>query len=96
MPYYAVEYHYDSATAAQQDELRPSHRAHLQHLADNGLLIASGPLSTRPASALLIFRAEGESHIREALANDPFQVHGYVTDWTITPWAPVIGVFAEK
>ncbi len=96
MAYYAVNYHYDPATAAEQDALRPDHRAYLRTLVDQGLLVASGPLvGAESPSALLIFRAENEQHVRDLLADDPFQKEQYVAQWTVTEWNPVLGVFAE-
>ena len=55
MAYYAVNYHYDPATAAGQDALRPEHRTYLGTLVEQGTLVASGPFvgitpSASPAS----------------------------------------------
>lgn len=95
MAYYAVIYTY-SDDASTQDENRPAHRAYLAELAEQGQLVASGPLlGTRPASALLVFRADSEEQIRVLLAGDPFQQLGVVAQTDVAEWNPVIGVFAQ-
>lgn len=96
MAFYAVNYFYDPSTTAEQDRLRPEHRAYLGSLADKGVLRASGPLvgADRP-SALLLFEADSEQAVRDALAQDPFQQGDHVAETTITEWNPVIGIFAN-
>lgn len=95
MTFFAVHYSYVDDSAAL-DELRPQHRAHLRALFDNGLLVASGPLDTEPSTALLLFRTESEAVVRDALNGDPFMRAGLVREHTVTPWRPVIGVFAQE
>lgn len=96
MEYYAVNYHYDPTTVAEQDALRPEHRAYLGSLVQAGTLIASGPLvGASSPQALLIFRAESEQQVRDLLADDPFQKENHVAEWSVTEWLPVLGVFAE-
>lgn len=95
MSYFAVRYTYTDDRAAQ-DELRPRHRAFLGSLADEGLVIASGPLlESVPGAAMLLMKADSAQAVRDRLADDPFQRAGHVAQTTIEGWNPVIGIFAE-
>ena len=44
MAYYAVEYVYNPSMTETMDEVRPTHRAFLSGLLEQGINIASGPL----------------------------------------------------
>jgi len=95
MAYYAVRYSY--ADDPRLDEIRPEHRAFLGRLAEAGSLEASGPyVDVKPASALLILRADSADEVRSLLEDDPFQQHGLVAGIDVTEWTPVIGVFAAQ
>lgn len=94
MAYYSVVYTYgpDQAT---QDENRPRHRAFLGQLAEQGDLVASGPLlDTTPGRALLVMQGESADAVRQLLAQDPFQQLGQVDDVQVDEWNPVIGILA--
>lgn len=96
MAYFAVNYHYDPSTVAEQDALRPEHRAYLGTLVEAGSLVASGPLvGADSPKALLIFTAETAQQVRDLLAEDPFQKANHVAEWTVTEWNPVLGIFAQ-
>lgn len=96
MAYYAVIYTY-SSDRTTQDQHRPEHRAYLTQLAEQGTLVASGPmLETEPATALLIFRAESQQQIRALLAGNPFQQLGQVAQTDVAEWNPVIGILAAE
>lgn len=61
MPVFAVTYEYDERAGAR-DAVRPDHRAFLRGLNDEGVLLASGPLSGAPGpGALLLLRADDEA-----------------------------------
>lgn len=78
------------------DEVRPEHRAFLGGLADQGIVVASGPWADQePAGALLLLRTNSASAALDALADDPFQREGLVVDVTVREWNPVIGVLAN-
>lgn len=94
MAYYSVVYTY-GPDRATQDENRPRHRAFLGQLAEQGDLVASGPLlGTTPAKALLILQGESAEAVRQLLSDDPFQHLGQVDDVEVTEWNPVVGILA--
>jgi uncharacterized protein YciI len=69
-----------------------AHRAYLQTLKQEGLLLASGPLVPRNGGALLLRIPDDEAQatldrIRE---NDPYIRFG-IAQYEMWPWAPVIG-----
>lgn len=95
MAYFSVVYTY-GPDLATQDENRPRHRAFLGSLAEQGKLVASGPLvGTSPAKALILMQGEAADQVRGWLQEDPFQQLGQVADVLVDEWNPVIGVFAK-
>lgn len=71
-----------------------AHRAYLQGLKQEGLLVASGPLDPRTGGALLLRVPDNEVHstldsIRE---NDPYVRFG-VAQYELLPWS--VGIGAE-
>ncbi len=96
MPFFAVRYTYiDDAGAIET--VRPEHREYLRGLAEAGSLRASGPfVGVSPAGALLLFETGSVAEVERTLAHDPFLAAGIVAATEITPWDPVIGVFAQR
>jgi len=69
-----------------------AHRAYLQGLKQEGLLLASGPLEPRHGGALLLRIPDNEAQatldsIRE---NDPYTRFG-IAQYEMWPWNPVLG-----
>ncbi|HYE79795.1 MAG TPA: YciI family protein [bacterium] len=69
------------------------HRAYLQSLLEQGILLASGPLVPRSGGALLL-RVPDETFLAaldQVRDNDPFTIKG-IAQYELLPWAPVIGL----
>jgi uncharacterized protein YciI len=91
MTIYAVQYDYSDDTAAR-DEHRPAHREFIGGLADEGVVLVSGPYAAaEPAGALLVVRADDEAEVRELLREDPFQQQGLVELVRVREWTPILG-----
>ncbi|GAA5128132.1 YciI family protein [Pseudonocardia adelaidensis] len=91
MTIYAVTYRY-SDDVATRDRVRPEHREYLRGLADQGLLLLSGPFGPEePAGGLLILRAEDKAAVGALIEKDPFTVSGVIVSSEIAEWEPVIG-----
>ena len=91
MPIFAVTYRY-SADVATRDALRTEHRDYLRDLADQGLLLVSGPFGpAEPAGALLLLRTDDKGHVDALVGEDPFTTSGVVADATTAEWEPVLG-----
>ncbi|MGO4249200.1 YciI family protein [Micrococcaceae bacterium Sec5.1] len=93
MTVFAVEYVYVAESGALRDEARPSHRAWLGNLAEDGTLLASGPYGDG-AGALLIFKSADEAELNDLLKQDPFAEAGVIAGIRTTEWDPIIGVLA--
>lgn len=94
MAYFAVHYTY-ADQPSELDRVRPDHRAFLGRLAEQGVVVASGPyLGVTPASALLIMRAADAETLATTLNQDPFWSAGLIAEREITEWNPVIGILA--
>jgi uncharacterized protein YciI len=91
MTIFTVTYKY-SDDVATRDALRTEHRDYLRGLAEQGLLLVSGPFGPDdPAGALLLFRTDDRSHVDALVGKDPFTVSGVIADATTAEWEPVIG-----
>lgn len=96
MPVYALQYRYTSDLEAR-DRYRPDHRAYLVSMADQGVVLASGPFADdEPDGALIVVQADGKEAVHDLVAADPFRVQGVVADYTVTEWAPIIGRWADS
>jgi uncharacterized protein YciI len=86
----AVTYRYADDVAAR-DRVLPEHRAYLRALADQGVLLVSGPYGPgEPRGALLLFHAD-KARVTALIADDPFTTNGVIAITEITAWEPVIG-----
>lgn len=88
----AVQYSY--ATDVPLAEIRPAHREYLGGLADDGVIVASGPLTTANG-ALLIVSADSPEDALRILEADPFYIENCIAERTATEWLPVIGVLKQ-
>ncbi|MDM8084082.1 YciI family protein [Cellulomonas cellasea] len=95
MPTYAVQYAYDDRRDLQ-DEVRPAHRAYLGGLADQGLLLGSGPYTEGEPGALLVFQAQDRAQLDGLLADDPFAHAGVIATVGVRPWNVVLGPWAAQ
>src|SRR4051794_3284720 len=93
MTVFAVEYVYAANSTEPRNEARPAHREWLGGLAEDGVLLASGPYGDG-AGPLLIFKATDEAALNSILKQDPFAAAGVIAGTRIPEWAPIIGVLA--
>ncbi|KAB1664245.1 YciI family protein [Pseudoclavibacter sp. CFCC 13611] len=95
MALYAITYKYVD-DAEKLGEVRPSHRAYLTGLLENGQNLASGPLTTAgPNTALLIFQADSIEQAAALSDDDPMVANGLVAERHVQEWNIVIGGFSH-
>lgn len=94
MPIFAVHYTYTDATVPGRTEHRPEHRAWLNALVDEGVVLTSGPYPDG-TGALILFRAEDAQTLAALLPEDPFAKLGLIENVRAVEWLPVMGAFAE-
>jgi uncharacterized protein len=95
MPVFAVTYRYTD-DAEKRTAVRPTHREYLRGLAEQGLLLVSGPYAaSEDAGALLIYQAGTKDEVLTAVEKDPFSTEGLVAGATVTEWDPVSGPLAQ-
>ena len=80
-----IEYLQD---AEKVGAIRPSHRAYLTSLIEQGKLVASGPFADA-SGALIIYEADTLEGAEAILKNDPFHAAGVFLIWSIRPWKMV-------
>lgn len=89
---FSVLYVYGPDTAAARDEHRPAHREFLLGLGAD--MVAAGAYVDDPEQALLLVRGCSAEEVRSRLAQDPFAVHGILTEARIHEWSCAIGTAA--
>ena len=70
------------------------HAAFMNGLADDGLILAGGPLAGTERGrirVLLVADADHEAAIAQQLAADPWELAGRITTTTIEPWTLLVG-----
>lgn len=91
MSLFAVHYTY-SDDSAGRDEHRSAHRAFLGGLADEGVVLASGPLAGEGTDqALILVEHDSTESARELLRQDPFAQQGLIEAVDVREWDVVIG-----
>ena len=94
MAYYAVEYVYNPSMTETMDEVRPTHRAFLSGLLEQGINVASGPLAGEvPWRADPHQRREPGRRRAASSIEDPFYVAEVIQARLIREWNPVIRAF---
>ncbi|MCT9625173.1 hypothetical protein HWD94_08580 [Pseudarthrobacter equi] len=93
MTVFAVEYVYAADSTEARNEARPAHREWTGSLAEDGVILASGPYGDG-AGALLIFKADNEASLNSVLKQDPFAAAGVIAGIRVTEWSPVTGMLA--
>jgi uncharacterized protein YciI len=73
------------------------HTAFMNGLAEDGLIIAAGPLAGTEHSrirVLLIAESDHEAEIAQHLAADPWELAGRITTTRIEPWTLLVGALS--
>ena len=73
------------------------HAAFMNGLADDGLILAAGPLAGTESGrirVLLIADADQEAEIVQRLAADPWERTGRITTTRIEPWTLLVGTLS--
>jgi uncharacterized protein len=73
------------------------HAAFMNGLAEDGLILAAGPLAGTESGSirvLLIADADHDEEIAQRLAADPWELAGRITTTRIEPWSLVVGTLA--
>jgi uncharacterized protein YciI len=94
MSIFAVEYVYNPDQNDLRAEHRPAHRAWLEELVEQGLVLASGPFADG-SGALLIFTSDNEEDLSRLVSQDPFARAGAISAVKTTGWNPVVGAFRD-
>lgn len=97
MSLFVVHYTYSDDTGAREEH-RPAHREFLGALAQEGVVLLSGPyaeVEEAPDAALLLLRGQSAAEVVELLREDPFQQQGLVEEVSVREWAPVLGAWYD-
>jgi uncharacterized protein YciI len=94
MATFAVLYRYTDDSAGR-DAVRPTHRAYLSELVEDGFLRVSGPWSGGSPGALLIYVADSAEQVSALTAADPFVREGLVEEYEVRAWDAVLGPLSD-
>lgn len=90
---HAARYTYTDDTQTR-DRVRPAHRAWLADLAQQGVLLGSGPADEGTA-ALLVFATPDRETTAAVLADDPFaREGGVIARCEVLAWDVILGPWA--
>lgn len=74
---------------------REQHLDLARSYARDGRLVLGGALRDPVDQAVLLFLVDDPAIIEEFVRNDPYVIHGLVSNWTIRPWTTVVGEHAS-
>jgi len=94
MQVFAVEWSYAVDRAGRQ-AVNAQHKAHLKELAEQGVLLAGGPLP-QDNSGLLIYRVEDRAALAALFRDDPYITAGYVKHSSIRAWQINFGPLVQS
>jgi len=96
MTVFAISYVYTDDPAGR-DRHRPAHKDYISGLADQGVVLISGPLgSAETPGALIVVQADSKSDALELTAKDPFHINGQVAKASAVEWIPMLGRLAKE
>ena len=70
---------------------RVAHLGYAEAAHARGELLMAGALAEPVDTAILVFNADGRAVVEDFARNDPYVRAGLVADWSVRPWAVVIG-----
>jgi len=91
MAYFALLYDVVDDFVARRAIHRTEHLRLASEAHGHGELVLAGALGEPVDRALLVFRVTDRAVVERFVARDPYVTSGLVTQWTIEPWAVVIG-----
>ena len=94
MAHYILRYTYSEDYLARRESFRAEHLQRGWAAHARGELFLAGALAEPADAALLIFNVDDPQKVAEFAQQDPYVIHGLVTDWEVRPWTTVIGEHA--
>lgn len=89
--YYLLSYELVDDYLQRRPALRKEHLKLAREANERGELVLAGALADPPDQAVLIFRSEDDSVVRDFVAHDPYVREGLVNRWVIRLWTVVVG-----
>lgn len=97
MAVYAITYVYAENSDAGRDKFRPDHKQHISSLADQGVVLMSGPLGAgETPGALIVVQAESKPAALALTDDDPFRRNDLVASVSAVEWIPMLGRLAKE
>jgi uncharacterized protein len=89
--YYLLLYELVDDYMQRRPAFREEHLRLAREANERGELLLAGAYADPPDAAALVFRADGDSVVRDFVAHDPYVREGLVKQWAIRRWTVVIG-----
>jgi uncharacterized protein len=90
MKYFAMVYEVIDGFIEKRTPFRHAHLALVRAAHARGELVMAGALGN-PDGALFVFRSENDEVVNVFASSDPYVLQKLVRQWTIRPWAVVVG-----
>jgi uncharacterized protein YciI len=94
MSHFLLRYELAADYLARRSAFRDAHLGLAWAAVEGGTLLLGGAVGDPVESALLLF-TDAEA-ARAFAAADPYVAHGLVTQWSVAPWATVVGAEAAN
>jgi uncharacterized protein YciI len=89
--YYILTYLTVEDYIQKRAPLRDQHLALAKDYHDQGILLMGGALTDPPDKAVVIFKCNDSSVVKDFVKKDPYVQNGLVKSWEVREWKVVIG-----
>lgn len=76
---------------AKRAPYRQKHLSLVRAAHERGEIVMAGALADPPDSAVLVFQGDSPTIAESFAKNDPYVLHGLITEWKVRPWTVVVG-----
>lgn len=91
MGHYLLFYDIVDDYVARRGPLRDRHLTHSWAAVERGELVLAGALADPVDGTVLLFQGDSPAAAERFAREDPYVLHGLVTDWRVREWTTVVG-----
>ncbi len=89
--YYMLIYKTVDNYVEKRAPFRSEHLSYAEAFRARGELFMGGALADPADTAILVFKAASRAVVEDFARNDPYVRAGLIMEWSVRPWAVVIG-----
>ncbi len=89
--YFLLMYETADDYMERRGQFRTEHLNLISEYHESGHLLMAGAMAEPADAAVLIFKTNSDTVIKEFVKKDPYIINGVVKSWEIRPWTVVVG-----